>query len=108
VLVLESLQPEDGLPSSQIRVSAVREVDEEPGVEPAHGFCLVRCLELLARELPDRLQHPEAPVRVTEEVLLEERLEGVKVGLADLLCSLERAAAREDGKAGEEVLLVRG
>ena len=44
-------------------------------------------------------------MRVAEEALLDERLEGVEVGRADLLCGLERAAAGEDGEPGEEALL---
>ena len=42
---------------------------------------------------------------MAEEALLDERLERVEVGLAHLLGRLERAAAGEDGEAGEEALL---
>src|SRR6058998_1559695 len=67
---------------------------------------LARLLEALRGVLADRLQHPEALVSVAKQALVEERLEGVKVGLADLFCGVEGAAPAEDGEAGEELLLV--
>jgi hypothetical protein len=60
-------------------------------------------LEPLSRVLPDGLQHPVALVRVTDEALLNERLESVEVGVCDLFGGLERAAAGEDREAGEEL-----
>ena len=68
------------------------------------------CLELpdpLPRVLADRLEHPVALVREAKQALLDERLQGVDVGITYLLCGLERAAAGEDGEAGEELLLGR-
>ncbi len=56
--------------------------------------------------LADRLQHPVAAVGEAQEALLDQRLERVEVGVTDLLGGLERAAAREDGQAGEELLLL--
>ena len=43
-----------------------------------------RGLELLRGVLADRLEHPVAPVREAEQALLDERLQGVEVGVADL------------------------
>ena len=63
-------------------------------------------LEPLPRVVPDRLQHPVATVPEAEEPLLDERLQGVEVGVGDLLGSFERASAGEDGEAGEELLLL--
>ena len=42
---------------------------------------------------------------MAEEALLDERLQRVELGLAHLLGCLDRAAAGEDGEAGEEALL---
>ena len=46
--------------------------------------------------------------RVTDQALVDERLQGVEVGAGDLLGRLERAAAAEDGEPGEEPLLLLG
>ena len=62
--------------------------------------------EPLASELPDRLEHPVALVGKAQEALLDERLQGVEVGVRNLLRRLERAAAGEDAEAGEELLLL--
>ena len=63
-------------------------------------------LEPLAGEFADRLEHPEALARATQQALLHECLERVKIGAGDLLGSGERAASDEDGQAREEPLLV--
>ena len=42
---------------------------------------------------------------MAEQALVDERAERVELGFADLLGGLERAAAGEDGQAGEELLL---
>ena len=63
-------------------------------------------VEPLRRVLPDRLQHPVALVGEAEQALLDERLQRVEIGLADFFGRLQRAAAREDGEAGEELLLL--
>ena len=72
---------------------------------------LARGLEPLERELPDRLEHPEALLAVrigaaAEEALVEQRRQRVEVGAADLLGVLERGAAAEHREPGEERLLV--
>ena len=44
---------------------------------------------------------------MAKEALVDERLEEVEVGVADVFGRVEGAAAGEDGEAGEELLLVR-
>ena len=44
-------------------------------------------------------------LRVAQQALVDERLQRVEVGAADLLRGLQRAAAAEDRKPGEELLL---
>ena len=75
-------------------------------LEDPAGLQLFR--EALGGELADRLQHPEAVARVAQQALLDERLEDVEVGVADVFGGVERAPAGEDGEAGEELLLVFG
>src|SRR5207249_4425055 len=66
----------------------------------------LRRLQTLESVLADRLQHPEALVRVPEEALLHQRLERVQLGTSDLFRRLVGAAAGEDAQAGEETPLV--
>ena len=93
---------------------------------PELGFCRLRELEEVAAGaaaansssssfdsrsagvLADGLEHPVALVGEAQEALLDERLQGVEVGFGHLLGGLERAAAGEDGEAGEEPLLLGG
>ena len=75
------------------------------------GVLLAGCVEPLERELPDRLEHPEALLAVrigaaADEALVEQRRQRVEVGAADLLRVLERGAAAEHREPGEERLLV--
>ena len=67
--------------------------------------CLI---EPLRRVLADRLQHPVAAVGEAEQALLDERLEGLEIGVADLLRRVQRAAAGEDGEPREEPPLLGG
>jgi hypothetical protein len=62
---------------------------------PPYGVRLA-CVELLSRELANRLEHRVTPVREAQEVLLDERLQRVEVGVDHRLSSLERTAARKD------------
>ena len=89
---------------------------------PKLGFCRLRELEKVVHVplgdlrpaaprqpvsgiLPDRLEHPVAGVSEANEALFDERLQGVEVGVGDLLCRLEGAASGEDTESGEELLL---
>ena len=62
--------------------------------------------QALRRELPNRLEHPEALVAPADEALVDERLERVEVRVADRLGRRERAAADEDREPREDPLLV--
>ena len=69
---------------------------------------LLAVVKSLERELADRFEHPEAVAGVAKEALVDERLEEVEVGVADVFGGVERAAAGEHSQAGEELLLVFG
>ncbi len=84
----------------------LRELEKEPGVPPPKLSFVARLREPLRCKLSDRLEHPVALVRETEEALLDERLHGVEVGVRHLLRGRERAAAGEHREAGEQPLLV--
>src|SRR5438874_12489648 len=73
---------------------------------PAQLLLLAALRQPPARILADRLKHPEALIRVPEKALVHERLQRVEIGVRDPLGRLEGAAAAEDGKAGEQPLLV--
>jgi hypothetical protein len=60
---------------------------------------------VLTGVLADRLKHPVALGREAEEALLDERLESVEVGSADVLGRVQRAAPYEDGKRSQYALL---
>jgi hypothetical protein len=72
------------------------EREEVLGVAPPQFLGLARVLEPLGRVLADRLQHPEALLSVAEKALVDEILDGVQVGLGDILGVGDHAAAGED------------
>ena len=78
------------------------------GVTAGERIGLAGLVQPFARVLADRLEHPVALVREAEQALLDERLQRVEVGAADLLGRLERAAAGEDGEARGRALLLLG
>ena len=91
------------------------DLEHPVGVPAADVSCLDRGLdrglELLDRELANRLEHPEALLAEAarpspHEALVEERRERVEIGVADCLGRLERAAPAEDRESPEEPLLV--
>ena len=59
-------------------------------------------LESLGRVLPDRLQHPEPLPLPAKQALVDQRLQGVYVCVADLLRRLKPAAAPEGGQASNK------
>src|SRR6266511_2147610 len=60
----------------------------------------------LGRVLTSRLEHEEAPViGLSEQALVNERLQVVEVRVADRRGRLQVKAAGEDGKAAKEALL---
>ena len=90
---------------------AVGERDQASALGSTQRVLLAGCVEPLERELPDRLEHPEALLAVrigaaADEALVEQRRQRVEVGAADLLGVLERGAAAEHREPGEERLLV--
>ena len=62
--------------------------------------------EPLERELADRLEHPEALVRVADQALLDERLQRVEIGVSHAFGRLQRATAPEHGEPGEQSSLL--
>ena len=84
----------------------LRELEKEPRVPPPKQSFVARLAEPLRCKLSDRLEHPVALVRETEQALLDERLQGVEVGVRHLFRGLESAAAGEDREAREQPLLV--
>ena len=78
---------------------------------PSDDRGLAGSLEEIARELADRLQHPEALLSEpactsANQALVEERRKDIEVGIADGLGGLQSAAAAEDRESPEEPLLV--
>src|SRR5439155_15549286 len=76
-------------------------------VTQAELTCGAAFSEPLDRVPANRLEHPEALVRVAHEALVDERLQRVEIRACDVLGGPERAAAAEDGQACEQLLLVR-
>ena len=108
MLLLEAVEPYR-VDFAGVRLRLLGERQEVFGVAAREVVCLAGLLEPLGRVLADRLQHPEAVVVAdADEALVDEGLQRVEVGVADLLGRLERAAAAEDGEPREETLLVFG
>src|ERR1043165_6995178 len=63
-------------------------------------------IESFARELADRLEHPETIAAAAKKALVHEGLENVEAGMDDSLGGLKRAASSEDGEAREKDPLV--
>ena len=102
VLVLESTMDRNALFERGVCCSMLGQREVIRGVcapQPARRPSLPKPLRPI---LPDRLEHPVAPLVEAEKALLDERLQDVEVGIADLLGRLERAAAGKDAQAGEE------
>ena len=93
-----------GLGVEPVLIRLLRDSCEVAGV-PAAEIVGARSLQAFARVFGDRVEHQEAvvPDRL-HEAGVHERGQAVEVGVADLLGSLERERAREDGEAGEELL----
>ena len=81
---------------------------DEIGAQPSCEHLDLLELKQVRGELPDRVEHPVAPAGEVEQALLDERLQGVEIGAADLLGSLQRGAPREDCEGAEERLLLVG
>src|SRR5205823_2369048 len=80
VLRLQPAEPWFGI-TFQVRVRVLGKRKIVRGIKPRQLLRLARLLEPLERELADRLEHPEALLRVADEALLDQRLEDVEIGL---------------------------
>ena len=69
---------------------------------PPQLVCFIGVLEPLERIVADRLEHPESLLAAADEALLEQRLQRVELGVADLLGCRERAPTGEDREAAKE------
>src|SRR5205823_1671758 len=79
---------------------------EEPlGMPAPQRIGLALLVETLERVAANRLEHPEAFTRMTDEAFLDERFEHVELRGRHLLSCVEPAAAGEDGEPREEPLL---
>ena len=102
VLGLEPVEPPLRISAEDLRMRLLGE-GEVPISVPAREPGIV---EMFGCELTDRLQHPKALAAVAEEALVDERLERVQVGVADLLRCLQGGAADKDGHPSEQPPLV--
>src|SRR5262249_27863461 len=102
VIGLEPLQPRRLLGAPQTGLGALREPEEPASVPPLDLAGVARRAEPLARQVPDRLQHPEAHAGPPDEALADERLQPTHAHPHDPPGRLERAAAGEDREAREE------
>ena len=95
----------------QVWVRTLGEHGEELGVAQPQRVGLARRLELLDRELADRLQHPvpRAPrgLAAADEALVDQRLQRVDLRAADSLGRLVRATAGEHREPREQLLFLR-
>ena len=108
VLCLEPVEPRFQIGAGQsldLVTGLLGERQEVRRVSSVELAVLARVFEPLGGVFADRLQHPVALAAVAEQALVDERLEGVEVGVADLLGRLEGAAPREDGQLREQLLL---
>ncbi len=110
VLGLEPIEPLLG--RGHVRLELLCDGEEVPSVGAVELLSLARLRQALARVLADRLEHPVAGriggLAFAQEALVEERLQGVGVGVCDLLGGLVGAAAGKDREAAEEPLLLFG
>ena len=78
------------------------------GVTAGERIGLAGLVQPFARILADRLEHPVALGREAEQALLDQRLQRVDVGAADLLGGVQGAAAGEDREGADDALLFLG
>jgi hypothetical protein len=88
-------------------VVALRAVEEVLGVSAAHMRQHTPLSKPLLSELGDRRQHRETLSGPPYEALVDEGSQGVQVGVAHHLGSLERPSADEDRKLRKQPLLLR-
>ena len=91
------------LAALELRTSLFGEGEKEVSVPVPHAVAPGRVLEALERVLAESLQHPEPRSGLSDKALGDEGLERVEVRVADGPGRIERPAAREHGKPGEEL-----
>ena len=109
VLRFERVEPEPTSSSpadSELRELA--ELEKVLGVPPPEILGPARILRAVrARSSRIVSSIQKRSLGMAQQALVNKRLQGVEFGVADLLGGLQRAAAAEDGRAGEELLLLR-
>ena len=104
MLGIEPVEPDSLLEPPHLRLRLLGELEEVAGVAASQLARFSSRLELLLRVLVDRLQHPvarpESRLAPAQQALVEQRLQAVRIGLADSLGRLVRAAADEHGQRG--------
>ena len=78
------------------------------GVTAGERIGLAGLVQPFERILADRLEHPVALGREADQALLDQRLQRVDVGAADLLGRVQGAAAGEDREGADDALLFLG
>ena len=84
----------------------MQQLDEPLRMPAPDVILLARPRELLERVLPQRLEHPVAPAVGAHKAPVDESFQRVKLGVADGLRGLKRAAAGEHRQPGEQPLLL--
>ena len=108
MLHFEPVEPDRRAPVPQLRLRELAELEKVRGVPSPEILGATGISEPLECELADRLQHPEALVRMAQQALVDKRLQRVQVCVADALGRFHRAAACEHREPGEEPLLLVG
>ncbi len=108
VLGIEAVVPLAPPTRSQFGTRTLTKRDVPRRVSVAELHQILKLFKPVRGKLADRLEHPVTCAAPADEALVEERGDPVEVCTADLLGSLQRATAGEDGEPGEEVLLGRG
>ena len=89
-----------------IKRGALRQPKEVLDVAPPHDVLVAACRKPLEGVLADRLQHQDPVVIAADQARGRQRCDSLGRRPAHLLGGPERASGREDGKAGEELVLV--
>src|SRR5262249_22536542 len=82
----------------------LRELGEPMAVALGDCLRLIRALQPFECVFANRFEHPVAIVTAAEHALVDQRSEGIEVGIYDALRRFERAAAAEDPESSEEPL----
>ena len=101
VLRLEPIEPRHGILAGQVRGLRRRSEFCQPLRVPSADLGGAVLLEQLHCEMANRLEHREARIAPSQEVVVDERGQGLERHLADVLGGLERAPAGEDAEPGE-------